>query len=88
MSGLARLVLQGKDCLLRSILKKVRGLFSTSGKELPRQKPAERFHHCLSRRSEHIGHAEQPNGDDHPFPVQQATEQVSHPLHPAIFVPE
>jgi hypothetical protein len=28
----------------------------------------------------------QPNGDDHPFPVQEATEQVSHPLHPAIFV--
>ena len=29
---------------------------------------------------------EQPYGDDEPLPVHQATEQVSHPLHPAIFV--
>src|SRR5262249_39531370 len=27
-----------------------------------------------------------PNGDDHPFPVQQATEQIANPFHPAIFV--
>jgi len=26
------------------------------------------------------------NGDDDPFPVQEATEQVSYPLHPPIFV--
>ena len=29
---------------------------------------------------------EHPNGDDDPFPVQKATEEVAYPLHPAIFV--
>ena len=29
---------------------------------------------------------EYPNGDDDPFPVQEATEQVTDPLHPPIFV--
>ena len=28
----------------------------------------------------------QPDGDNHPFPVHHATEQVAYPLHPAIFV--
>jgi hypothetical protein len=31
---------------------------------------------------------EQPNGDDDPFPVQEATEQIAHPLQPAIFLPK
>jgi hypothetical protein len=29
-----------------------------------------------------------PNGYYHPFPVQEATEHVAYPLHPAIFLPE
>jgi hypothetical protein len=31
---------------------------------------------------------EKPNRYNHPFPVQEATVQVTHPLRPAIFVPE
>jgi hypothetical protein len=31
---------------------------------------------------------EQPNGDNDPFPVQEATEHVAYPFHPAILVPE
>jgi hypothetical protein len=29
-----------------------------------------------------------PNGYHHPFSMQEATEQVAYPLHPAILLPE
>jgi hypothetical protein len=29
---------------------------------------------------------EHPHGNDHPFPMQEATEQVAYPLHPPVFV--
>jgi hypothetical protein len=45
---------------------------------------AERFHTVA-----HVGQDRssrgKPNGDHHPFPVQEATEEVAYPLHPAIF---
>jgi hypothetical protein len=40
----------------------------------------------VSPNGQHRPSRGKPNRNDHPFPVQEATEQVSYPLHPAIFV--
>jgi hypothetical protein len=53
--------------------------------EAEHRRDADRFPHCLSRWSGQIVTRE-PECDDYPFPVHNATEQVSYPLHPPIFV--
>jgi hypothetical protein len=77
----------GKGLFAAQDIKKGTRIMQYIGQRIAKAETAERFHHCRSRWSAPSSR-EQPNGDDDPFPVQEATEPVSHPLHPAIFLPE
>jgi hypothetical protein len=83
--GTSRIV--GKGLFGDELSEKAHRLGSTSGKELPRQKPPSAS--TTASHDDQGGSSRgKPNGHHHSFPVHHTTEQVAYPLQPAIFLPE